>query len=212
VSKGCAKLTVRVPSDEVVLNRLQVHHHAMSFTWEQLMDAQSYASFFREFMDESDRAAIVLGAAQMDDLLITILTTRLIDAKKDWFDFNGPFGTFSAKIDTAHAVGVIDKSFASKINLVRKIRNECAHNIQSVDLDANPVSQRIAELVASFEDTTFWAINLQEAGDIFKKSGNTLTLRLAMALLVVNLVMISRTVKAIDRTSAQAVFSPRGET
>jgi hypothetical protein len=163
-------------------------------------------------MGESDRAAIVLGAAQMDELLTTILTRRLIESKNEWFDFNGPFGTFSAKIDTALAVGVINRSFAGNIHLVRKIRNQCAHNIQSVDLNVNPVSQWITDLAASFRDTDFWASNRKEAGEIYKKSGNTLTLRLAMALLVANLAMISRDVVAIDGTSARAVFSPRGET
>lgn len=173
------------------------------------MQSDDYQKFFDEFMGESDRAAIVLGAAQMDELLKDILMKRLISPKKDLFDFNGPFGTFSARIDTAHATGAIDKSFANKIHLVRKIRNQCAHNIQSVDLNASDISGQITTLSDAFSDAEFWADNLKQAGEIYKKSGNTLTLRFAIALLVANLVMVTRSIQMIDGGSAHSVFTPK---
>lgn len=173
------------------------------------MDKTDYEKFFAEFMGESDRAAIVLGAAQMDDLLETILYKRLIEPKQELFDFNGPYGTFSAKIDTAHAVGVLDKSFATKIHLVRKIRNQCAHDIQKVDLNKEPVSQQIADLAASFSDTEFWRVNIEKSGVLFNKTGNSLILRFAIACLVANLAQISSSVKTIDGALAHHVFIPR---
>ena len=159
-------------------------------------------------MGESDRAAIVLGAAQMDELLATILPKRLIDTKKEFFDFNGPFGTFSSRIDTAQAIGVINKSFANKLHLVRKIRNQCAHNIQKVNLEVPPVSQQISELALAFSDTEFWSTNLQQAGEMFNKSGNSLTLRFAIALLVANLALVNENVQTIDASAARPVVCP----
>jgi DNA-binding MltR family transcriptional regulator len=173
------------------------------------MAPDEYANFFNEFLSESDRAAIILGAAQMDELLTILLRKRLIHPKNELFDFNGPFGTFSAKIETAHAIGAIDKSFANKIHLVRRIRNEFAHNIRSVDLDETRTSQQIKELSADFCDTEFWSENLESAGKIYKISGNKLILRFAISLLVANLALAIKTVKTVDGSAAHQVFCPK---
>jgi hypothetical protein len=172
------------------------------------METDAYAKFFEDFMQESDRAALVLGAAQMDALLEDILRKRLIEPKSDLFGHNGAFGTFSARIEATHATGVIDKEFANRLNLVRKIRNSYAHEIGAVDLEGTSVSQQIAELAKAFSSTDFWSTKLAQAGEIYKKGGNSLTLRFAIALLVANLAMIARTVGQIDASTARPVFCP----
>src|SRR5258708_8675480 len=119
------------------------------------MDTNSYADFFSEFMGETDRAAIVLGAAQMDALLEAILKARLIEPKKDLFAFQGPFGTFSGKIETASVVGAIDRRFANKLHLVRNIRNACAHDVRREQLDTGGVAQQIYDFSKSLSDTPY---------------------------------------------------------
>ena len=172
------------------------------------MDTDAYAKFFTDFMRESDRAALVLGAAQMDALLEDILAKRLVAPKKDLFSYNGPFGTFSARIDSAQVTGVIDKEFANRLHLVRKIRNTYAHEIGTVDLDGSSASQQITELAKAFASTSFWHSKLEQASSIYNKNGNSLTLRLAVALLIANLAMIAATVRQIDSSAVYAVISP----
>jgi len=172
------------------------------------MDTNSYADFFSEFMGETDRAAIVLGAAQMDALLEAILKARLIEPKKDLFAFQGPFGTFSGKIETASVVGAIDRSFANKLHLVRNIRNACAHDVRRVQLDTGGVAQQIDDLSKAFSDTPYWEESRKQAGQIFEKTGNSLTLRFAIALLVANLALALNNVPKIDgRTAHRLILS-----
>ena len=171
------------------------------------MDREGFRKFFEEFMSESDRAALVLGVAQMDELLREILEKRLIDAKKSLFDFNGPFGTFSARIDSAYVTGVIDKDLKSKLHMIRKIRNECAHNIEGVDFSSQSISQRVQELAAAFSNKKIWNERLPQVEETFSISGNSLVLRFAVSLLVKVLVEIREQVVEIQNEEIMGILS-----
>jgi hypothetical protein len=42
---------------------------------------------------------------------------------------NAPLSTFNARIEMAYRLGVIDATFSRNLHLVRKIRNDFAHNV-----------------------------------------------------------------------------------
>ena len=48
--------------------------------------------------------------------------------KKKMFEGYGPLGSFSSKIDIAHALGFIDARASRSLHAVREIRNEFAHS------------------------------------------------------------------------------------
>ncbi|KTD99369.1 hypothetical protein ATE68_02325 [Sphingopyxis sp. H038] len=73
-----------------------------------------------------------MTAAMIEDTLTQSIKQRLahlnhneIDAL---FDFNGPMGTFSSRIKCAQAFGIIDRQTRAHIEMIREMRNACAHS------------------------------------------------------------------------------------
>lgn len=109
--------------------------------------------FLSEFTKESDRAAVIVTAAIFDNALLSLLKQRLVpnaSGEDELFDgANAPCSTFSAKIAFAHRMGLISTPFARNLHLIRKIRNEFAHNIHGGSFDDTAVKSRVMELYRS---------------------------------------------------------------
>jgi hypothetical protein len=111
-------------------------------------------SFFRaEIGKESPRAAVILAAAMLEQALDALLRARLVAAptQSDSF-FDGPYAplaSFSAKIDMAYRIGLISSSWSRDLHLVRRIRNDFAHNVTGCTFDDAPVRSRVLELTRS---------------------------------------------------------------
>src|SRR5688572_7702181 len=96
--------------------------------------SEHWTDFFRDTVKgESDRAAVIISAAMLEDALETMLRSRLVPvaAQSDSL-FDGayaPISTFSAKIDVAFRFGLISGLFAKSLHLVRRVRNDFAHNV-----------------------------------------------------------------------------------
>jgi hypothetical protein len=90
-------------------------------------------AYFRNIMTESERGKVILLAAKIDELLGELLKryfkpSRAKDEKDDKvFRIMGLLGTFSARIEMAHRVGLISREAANCYDLLREIRNDCAH-------------------------------------------------------------------------------------
>lgn len=114
-------------------------------------DTSGFSTFLREFMGESDRAAVVLGAAKLDLLLRQIIEKVLLASpgkSDDLFDGDSPLSTFSAKINLAYRLGLIDAALTRSLHLIRKIRNDFAHEPSGVSLEEGSHRDRVRELVA----------------------------------------------------------------
>jgi hypothetical protein len=109
--------------------------------------------FFSEFEKETDRASVILAAIMLEEALTGLLKTRLAptgSSNDSLFDgATAPIGSFSAKIDLAYRIGLIPASFARELHLVRRVRNDFAHNISNATFDDPSEMQRIDELLAS---------------------------------------------------------------
>jgi DNA-binding MltR family transcriptional regulator len=109
--------------------------------------------FFMEFDQESDRASVILAAIMLENALTMLLKTRLAptgSTNDPLFDGStAPIGTFSAKINLAYRIGLIPASFTRELDLIRRIRNDFAHNIPGAKFDSPSVMQRISEILAS---------------------------------------------------------------
>lgn len=112
-----------------------------------------HSAFIKEFSKESDRAAVILTAALFDNALDNMLRSYLVASatgEDELFDGpNAPMGTLSAKITLSYRVGLISASFARDLHLVRKIRNDFAHDITECDFNSPRVTQRVQQLCAS---------------------------------------------------------------
>jgi hypothetical protein len=115
------------------------------------LDLAEFGSFVDEFKGESDRAAVILGAAKIDLLLYQILTQFLLPStggRDELLDGDAALGTFSAKIHIAYRLGLIDAEFTRALQLVRKIRNAFAHEVAGCNLGSGAHRDRVKELVA----------------------------------------------------------------
>jgi hypothetical protein len=98
---------------------------------------------------ESQRAKIILFATQIDEalkeLLIKFLKPRR--AKRETEDellgkFK-PLSSFNARIALAYRVGLMSKDDAEAFDILRDIRNDCAHKIFEFSLSKSPHSDHL---------------------------------------------------------------------
>jgi hypothetical protein len=87
-----------------------------------------------ELLGESDRSSILLMATILDDVLQYRLEKSLgFSASEDEIDyifrFEGPLGTFSSRMEIALLFGFIDDVTFQQLNIVREVRNACAHSM-----------------------------------------------------------------------------------
>ncbi len=106
-----------------------------------------------EFDEESDRAAVILAAAMLDEALQSLLLAKLVPAagsSDPLFDTpNAPLSSFTNKIDLAQRIGAISSRMCRDLHLVRKIRNDFAHRPAGCSLDDQQIKSRIEHLTQS---------------------------------------------------------------
>jgi mannitol operon repressor len=98
----------------------------------------SLAQFLNELHDETDRGAAVLGAAFLEEYLQRLIKAFLVDHSKSSDLFDGaspPLGTLSAKIAAAFAMGLVTADERQELDLIRKIRNEFAHELEGLSFE-----------------------------------------------------------------------------
>jgi mannitol operon repressor len=104
--------------------------------------------FMRLIREESDRGRVLLACGMFDVQLKKLLlayfqagtvATELLD------DANGPLGTLSARISLAYALGLISEDEYHNLTLIRRIRNDFAHDLD-VSFGSQSVLSRCANL------------------------------------------------------------------
>lgn len=110
----------------------------------------SIMDFRTSLLEESDRGGVLMAAAFLDDQLKQMLLGRLVNDKKvskRAFEFNGPLGTFSSRIDFSYLLGMLPSNARRDLHLVRSIRNKFAHNASPMDLNHEQVKPLCDQLV-----------------------------------------------------------------
>jgi mannitol operon repressor len=98
-------------------------------------DIKDFSAFLREFQDETDRGAALVGAAVIDDRLLETLRAFMVSNNAASALLDGgtaPLGTFSSRIDATYALGLISVHEHSECHIIRRIRNEFAHRKHGV--------------------------------------------------------------------------------
>lgn len=100
-----------------------------------------------EFAGSSERAAVIVGAAFMDEMLTGLLTGFMVPdtpkRDKEIFSGNGPLSTFSSKINMCWKLGLISDRERTMLHSIRGIRNDFAHKLTGISLDDDSVKQKI---------------------------------------------------------------------
>jgi hypothetical protein len=122
-------------SDPAYLRNLKSYARAQYGT------AEESAEIVIDFQNESDRGAIILAATSIEDMLENALGLRMKtletdnEARAAVFGAEGTISTYSQKTLIAYALGIIDKKARKEIDLVRNIRNACAHSRKPLSLE-----------------------------------------------------------------------------
>jgi len=93
-------------------------------------DLDYFSGFLKEFQNETDRGAALVGAALLDKQLLELLKSHLLENKESTELLEGgsaPLGTFSSRIKACYCLGLLTEQEHRELQLVRKIRNEFAH-------------------------------------------------------------------------------------
>jgi DNA-binding MltR family transcriptional regulator len=105
----------------------------------------------REFFKENDRAAAVLVAAEIDRVILKMLESFMLPARKASSPFLGrdaPLEAFAVRIELLYRIGLIPPVMHHDLQLIRKIRNKFAHGPTGLDFDQSPVKELATKLVA----------------------------------------------------------------
>lgn len=80
---------------------------------------------------ESDRGVIILLSTQLEDVILfrikRSLTGFTTEDADGFFGSEGPCGSFAAKIKLAKGIGIINAATQAHLEMVRHMRNACAH-------------------------------------------------------------------------------------
>lgn len=113
---------------------------------------------FNEFKEESDRACVILAASLLDNALLGLLQSKLAPcagSNDSIFDgANAPLSTFSSRIDASYRLGLISARFCRDLHLIRRIRNEFAHNVTGCDFEESAIRDRVQALANSSRFST----------------------------------------------------------
>jgi DNA-binding MltR family transcriptional regulator len=159
----------------------------------------------REFKTESDRAVVIVASVMLDEGLKTLLKAYLTPSptrEDSLFDGpNAPMYDFSSRIDCAYRLGLISEKFCRDLHIIRRIRNDFAHNITGCTFKDESVKNRIFELRKSFisiqkDPTTRSLYDSGERGDF----------QLSVVYLVSHLAKLAEDIHTIDRHDTEGIY------
>jgi len=166
--------------------------------------AKEVMTFRTSILDETDRGAVLMSAAFLDDKLKQLIEKRLVEDKKisrRAFDFNGPLGTFSSRIDFAYLIGILPKNAQKDLHNIRAIRNQFAHH-------ASPLSYEDEKVKTLCERLVFHGVKkAAEPGSKFRRSVMGLLTHITLAIHEIKHIEALPDYTIPDRTDAYKTVS-----
>ncbi|POD29683.1 hypothetical protein BKM14_20605 [Pseudomonas syringae pv. syringae] len=113
-------------------------------------DFDAVKRFEKELGDESPRGVVLIGTAMLEEKLRELMIAALVPnpSSSDTL-FDGPnsaFGSLSSKIDGAYRMGLISNTFCRDLHVIRRLRNDVAHEPQSFRFEDPSPKNRIESL------------------------------------------------------------------
>ena len=102
----------------------------------------------KQLMEESDRGAVLVGVAYLDDLLLRLFKRMLLDKtlSEELFGGSGPLSNLSGRIKVAYCLGWIGPATFRDLDLLRRIRNDFAHLHKPITFTDPSVQSRCRDL------------------------------------------------------------------
>ncbi len=145
-----------------------------SLTKQQQLDViKDIFGLTKSLLDESERAVVILAGARLDIDLEKLLKHILIPypgGTDPLFDGDRMLGTFSAKIAMAYRIGAIDADLERALQILRKIRNDFAHQLEHESLSSPRQKSRLAELVRWASQTELYQLGYKAFSGADRKS------------------------------------------
>jgi hypothetical protein len=105
---------------------------------------------------ESDRGVAIFAATLLEDDLESLLRSCCLNdpvsvrkVVDPLFNVYAPFSTFSAKIQVAYALGLIPKNLYKTLTLIRKMRNDFAHDRKVVSFQSAKYKPQLYAILES---------------------------------------------------------------
>ena len=103
---------------------------------EKRLQIENYEDFIKEFKQESDRGAALIGAAFLETQLRELLRSFLIEDDSKVHDLlERQLQSFHARIEAAWCLGLIEKEVYDELHRVKGVRNCFAHSLHSISFD-----------------------------------------------------------------------------
>ncbi|WP_226661688.1 hypothetical protein [Microbulbifer aggregans] len=174
------------------------------------VDWATFRKFVEEFSNESDRAAVILGAAKLDELLYQLVKARLIPdsgGRDELLDGDGPLGTYSSRISMAFRLGLITAEFCRALHLIRRIRNSFAHEIAGCTLETGAHADRVRELARPFLHLDFCVQFRKLLFTSEHREGPSTNFRVVLAIISANLERLILDIAPLESSGAQPLIS-----
>lgn len=157
-----------------------------------------------EFKKETDRAAVILASALIDEALTSILKSHLVpipNATDNFFErSNAPLSTFSSKIDMVYRLGIVSARFCRDMHLIRKIRNSFAHDIYGCNFENGSVKSRVTELSKTCEIIPVYHHLIEEGNENLEEGTRGIFLFI-VSTIIFNLNLILNQIKPVEPKS-----------
>lgn len=112
-------------------------------------DTAGMRTFLQSIEEESDRALPILLFAYIDSVLRECFRRNLNPATHEHLlEGTAPLSTAGARIRMAYGLGWLSNDVYADLQLIRKIRNECAHSSVVADFTSGEVRSFVASMSA----------------------------------------------------------------
>ena len=105
--------------------------------------------FLTVVREQDDRAMVLSLATFLEETLGRLLLAylRTCKATKELVEgFNAPLGTLGSRIKAAFALGLVTEDQYKDLEILRKVRNQFAHDWEGVSLARNDISALVGQL------------------------------------------------------------------
>jgi len=181
-------------------------------TWfeEGKKELDSLKPFWKAHENESDRAAAIVSAVLLDNLLERLIKTSYVEDPKvnTIFKDEHILRSFYTKISIAYFSGLIPKAFYHDLKLICDIRNKFAHDVvadlkfddERIVRRINQFSQISEELVKIYQPKLRFALNVSHIA--------CLLLAWCQLLSKVRLPNLVETLKLKEKQFAKCILTP----
>lgn len=146
-------------------------------------------------MDESDRGVVVILGSMLEDALLERIEKAfnpLTSAqKKNLTRAGGLLSTFNDRVNLAHALGLINQSVVDELQIVKAMRNACAHS-----------RLELTFLTTELREAVLLLLEDGETKEVIRNTDQSLAIRIFFIALYV---ILSHEIKGVARNDAVAL-------